>query len=323
MRHINYSRKDVWVRVAGILIVASCLVGPQPVWPRAAATLSAYVQAVNKNLPDDEKQCVSLHDYAYLRTWWENFNKYGSVQDRPRAGRPRKLDYVAAWQAAAIVKAGKVVTHIVKGRTVEHRVHYASIAEAVCENEELANITRRLNMTPEQLLHAMHEADPDLVRRKIFFKHSFTTQELQQRIAFAEACLALHAQPAGLLQNIIFIDEASIVINKYTQSDVYVWCDRHDLSFSDVCPRKLPKEGSVTVRFIVAVSAHPAFADKGGLVYMDFTTGTTNINRRHNKRLDGSQRVGDWTYQVGLLHPPKPAVAMCICGVTAVGVEQQ
>lgn len=311
------------MRVAGIIICASCIVGALPDWPRAANTLAAYVEAVNQSKPEEERQSVSLHDYAYLRTWWDNFFKYGSVQDRPRAGRPRKLNPIEALRASAIVKAGKVVTDKVKGKTVEHIVHYTSIAEAVSENEELRNITQRLGMTPEQLLHAMHEADPDLVRRKIFFKHSFTAQELQQRITFAQTCLALHALPAGLLKNIIFIDEASIVINKYTESDVYVWCDRHDLSFSDVCPRQLPKEGSVTVRFIVAVSAHPAFADKGGVVYVDFTTGTTNISRRHNKRLDGSQRVGDWAYQVGWLPSSKPAVAICIHITTAVGGELQ
>lgn len=321
MRPINYSRKELWVRVAGIIFCARCITATGVDWPQAATTLAAFVEHCNKSLPEDQQQCVSLHDYAYLRVWWQNFQEYGSVQDRHRVGRPRNINYLDALRAATIVKDGHLVSHKVKGKTVEHRVHYTSIAEAVRKNEELANMTRRLGMTPEQLLHAMHEADPDLVHRKIFFKHSFTTQELEQRMAFAKDCLQLHALPGGLLQNIIFIDEASIVIDKYTKSDVYVWCDRHDLSFSDVCPRKLPKEGSVTVRFIVAVTAHPAFADKGGLVYMDFTTGTTNIERKHNKRLDGSEWTGKWVYQVSLLHCPKPVVAICICVITAVGAE--
>jgi hypothetical protein len=118
------------------------------------------------------------------------------------------------------------------------------------------------------LVHDGHAAQlatgtHNLVQRKIFFKHSFTTQELELRVAFAQSCLTRHALPGGLLQNIIFTDEASVVINKYTQSDVYVWCDRHDPSFSDVCPRRLPKEGSVTVRFIVASVPTPPLLTRG------------------------------------------------------------
>lgn len=56
---------------------------------------------------------------------------------------------------------------------------------------------------------------------------------------------------------------------------------------------------------------------------MDFTTGTTNIKRRHNTKLDGSQRVGDWKYRVSLLHCVQPAVAICISVATAVGGQQQ
>ena len=63
----------------------------------------------------------------------------------------------------------------------------------------------------------------------------------------------------------------------------------------------LKKGQTIAVRWICAVTAHPAFADKGGLVYFEFTTGTTEINRRVNKRRDGSQAVGNWKYQVGAL----------------------
>lgn len=106
-----------------------------------------------------------------------------------------------------------------------------------------------------QLLHAMHLADPSLVCKKFVFKLPFTLQKLGRRVTFSQDSLPFLASPALLLQNIIFIDEASIVTDKYTRSDVYVWCDKHDLSCSDVCPRPLPKEGSVTARSIVTASA--------------------------------------------------------------------
>ena len=57
----------------------------------------------------------------------------------------------------------------------------------------------------------------------------------------------------------------------------------------------------VKAHVVAAVSAHPAFASASGLVYMDFTTGTTAIRRRINKRLDGSQTVPDYAYWVSVL----------------------
>lgn len=298
------------MRVAGVLFCALCLVGEQPDWAKAHTALQAYIEARNKSLPEDQQQHIYSHDYNYLRTWWARFRLWGSVHDAARSGRPTIIPDADALKAASLVKEGRWVEKKVKGKTVKHLVHYTSISQAVRVNEELRNMVARLGVSPEQLLHAMHEVDPDLVRRKIFFKHSFTPDELGQRMRFATFCLGMQQVSGHLLSNTIFIDESSIVINKHTKSDVYVWCDKHDLNFSDVCPRKLPKEGSVTVRFIVAVSAHPAFSARGGLVYMDFTTGTTNINRRVNRRYDGSQRVGDWRYQVSRLHLPDSAVAI-------------
>jgi hypothetical protein len=109
----------------------------------------------------------------------------------------------------------------------------------------------------EQLLHAMHDADPSLVRRTLFFKHDFTVQELQQRVEYAKYCLKVDEEWPAFLAHTIYIDESSFRVDKYTESDVWVWCNKHDLNFSDVVPRKLKKGNkSVTVKFIVAVTAH-------------------------------------------------------------------
>ena len=48
-------------------------------------------------------------------------------------------------------------------------------------------------------------------------------------------------------------------------------------------------------------AAHPHYDNLGGLVYVDFTTGTTDIKRRVNKRLDGSIRSPDFKYTVSVL----------------------
>lgn len=316
---IHYSRKAVWVRVAGVILCALLTVNGSPDWNRAHVALKEVIQQRNKQLPEEEQQFIGSHNHEYLRTWWDHFVHSGSVADADRSGRPRKVKDEHAKEAAQIIKDGKEITHVEKGQTVRHRVHYTSIGEAIRESPRLQEICNTYDLDGEQLLHAMHHADPSLVRRKLFFKHAFTPSELKARMDYAALCLRAQQIWGNLLSNTIFIDESSIVIDKLTASDVWVWCDKHDLDFSDVVPRQLPKGGKVTIRFIVAVSAHPAFAHRGGLVYMDFTTGTTDIHRRHNKHRDGSQLDPAWQYSVSWLPLVDSAVAESISVVSAVG----
>lgn len=56
---------------------------------------------------------------------------------------------------------------------------------------------------------------------------------------------------------------------------------------------------------------------------MNFTTGTTDVIRKHNRRVDGPQPIGNWVYQVGLLHSPDQAVAIGICVIITVRGQQQ
>lgn len=165
-------------------------------------------------------------------------------------------------------------------------------------------------------------ADPGLVRRKIFFKHLFTPTQLAARQQFAGDCLRywlFWPKPLGnFLDHIIFIDESSLAVNKFTKSDVFVWCDDADVYFRDVCPRQLRKGPGIVIRFIVAVTAHPAFASTGGLVYVELTSGTTDIQRRTNKLQDGSQTVGNHVYRVSVLPLVDSYVAITVSLITAV-----
>ena len=303
------------MRVAGVIFCAQSYQGVGPDFSLAHHKLKAHLVQMNKLLPEDQQQHLNYHDLNYLRKWWNDFLTKGSVADAPKPGAPTLISREQALKASGIVKEGWLQKETVKGKVVEHRVYYTSIAEAISRNQYLQELVSDLGLEPEQLLQAMHKHDPSLVRRKIFFKHSFTMAELDERV---KDCADLQVKTGLMTTNTIYIDESSIVINKYTESDVYVWCDKHDLNFSDVCHRKLPKEGSVTVRFIVAVSPHPKFADKGGLVYMDFTTGTTDISRRHNKMQDGSQLAGDQIYLVSTLHSVDDAVAITVSNTVAV-----
>jgi hypothetical protein len=68
----------------------------------------------------------------------------------------------------------------------------------------------------------------------------------------------------------------------------------------------------------VAVTAHPAFASTGGLVYVELTSGTTDIQRRTNELQDGSQTVGNHVYRVSVLPLVDSYVAITVSVITAV-----
>lgn len=316
-----YNRKPQAFRIACVIACATVLINGTPDWKVANAEMRQWLKDYNEDKPKAEKVTVS-RGYAYLKTYWRNFNKYGGVGDAPRAPRTCKIPTVDAAQAAFLVKSGQPVTTRIKGKDFTYHSYYTSIQQACEKCPALEKIRVTHNATHAQLLAAMHRADRTLVYRKVFFKHTLTPKEMRERSAFGEDMLKrLEADP-NFCKNTIFIDEASIVINDKTKSDVRAWCDKHDLSFTDVCPIPVHKGEEITVRWICAVSAHEAFAAKGGLVYFEFTTGTTNIHRRVNTKLDGSTRDHSFAYTVSALHQPKAVVAVTVNNIPAVGNQQ-
>lgn len=120
----------------------------------------------------------------------------------------------------------------------------------------------------------------------------------------------------SMLQRLVFLDETSVFSHGNSHDHVHVWAMRDDPGFEDVChvPRyKLNKPNKAHI--IAAVTAHPAFASRNGLLYMDFTIGTTDIHRRHNKRMDGSQASHNFVYLVSVLPGGNITDVMTVIGV--------
>ena len=223
-----------------------------------------------------------------------------TLEDAARSGRPRLLSLEEAQRAAAFVKKGRWVKVKARKGTHHRLVYFTSIQDAVDHTPELQKILEDNQISVAQLRAAMHAADPDLVRRRIAFKRALSKEEKEERVKTAQELIQQYERDSSLLQNMIFIDETSIVLQGGGHEHVAVWCDKHDVDFNDVCPLPIGhKQEPTKVHIIAAVSAHPAFKASNGLVYVDFTTGTSHIHRRHNKRMDGSTRVADYNYQVG------------------------
>ena len=303
------------------MAMIAVLVDGTPNWEAANVEMRQWLANHNEGKPQAQQIKVSKGTW-YLKTYWRNFNKYGGLGDAPRMPRACKIPMTEALKAANLVKAGQPVTTRIRGEDITYHSYYTSIQQACEKCPALEEIRAAHNASHAQLLDAMHKADKSLVYRKIFFKHTLTPSELEERSAFGEDMLSrLEADP-NFYKNIIFIDEASIVISDKTRSDVHAWCDKHDLSFTDVCPIPVHKGEEITVRWICAVSAHEAFEAKGGLVYFEFTTGTTDIHRRTNTKLDGSTRDHSFAYTVSVLHKPKAVVTVTVNNIPAVGRQQ-
>ena len=237
----------------------------------------------------------------FVQRWYDKFlgGNY-TLEDAARSGRPRLLSLKEAQRAADFVKKGRWVKVKARKGTHHRLVYFTSIQDAVDHTPELQKILEDNQISVAQLRAAMHAADPDLVRRRITFKRALSKEEKEERVKTAQELIQQYERDPSFLQNMIFIDETSIVLQGGGHEHVAVWCDKHDVDFNDVCPLPIGhKQEPTKVHIIAAVSAHPAFKASNGLVYVDFTTGTSHIHRRHNRRMDGSTRVPDYSYQVG------------------------
>jgi hypothetical protein len=303
--------KPMWVRWLAVFVCISVGVtaaSSNAKWREAIASFEQQKEQWEKtfeNLP----YCGELERPRRFMSDWFDRVKDGNhtCEDKHRSGRPRLVPPKVAERAAALVKKGRWVEVKTKKGTHHRLVYFTSIQDAVDHIPELQSILADHSITVAQLRAAMHDADPDLVRRRITFKRALSKEEKAERVATAKGLIERHAGDPSLLQNMIFIDETTIVLQGGNHEAVAVWCDKHDVNFNDVCPLPVGHKSEPTkVHIIAAVSAHPAFESTNGLVYVEFTTGTSHIKRRHNKRMDGSTRVTDYNYQVGgvavLLH---------------------
>lgn len=266
-------------------------------WDAANNVMRKWLEKYNKHHPKEDEIKLSKGTW-YLKCYWGEFMRQGSVADLPKDPKHSLIPQVEALKAAQRLKQGDVNTIKVAGEEFTYHCWFTSIEQACKRVPELDAYCVKYKITPAQLLTAMKKADNTLVYRRIFYKHQLTAAQMQERCGFATRMITQLAHEPRLCINTIHIDEAQIVINDKTRSDVHAWCDKHDLSFTDVCPIPLPQGQEIAVKWICAVSAHEAFADKGGLVYLEFTTGTTDIHRRQCTKLDGSQRDFSFSYTV-------------------------
>jgi len=296
---LNHSRgrKAPQVRQAAVIAVARSLINGKPQY---AAAVAEFRRMEGGSMA---AQVVS-HQSQFLQRQWEHFTTFFNLDDNPRPGRPLFISHEDAMAASELLKQGKLFKRHTKGHILEFITYYTTVGEAIRLCPGIKAIVDKYNCSAHQLYAAMKRDDSDLCRRSITFKTPFDDAEMNARKAY---CLreftALGAEAfwwPKLLERRVFIDEMRISFSSMSGKHVKLYMSKHDARMHDVV--RVPVvtgEEDLRVHIIMAVSSHPRYASRNGLVYWEFTTGTDYI-RRH-KNIEGQTIYDAFQYQVGAI----------------------
>jgi hypothetical protein len=290
--------KKKWVRLLAEAAAMSCMSALGAVnYTQAGHVFEVRLGVFNTVYPGEP---VSIGERAsrFVQRWWEHFFTHGNVDDAQRTGRPPKIPDDVAWHAAEILCRGYTVTRNVDGRQIVEQKYYSTLPEAIAANAELRDVLLQFSVKPDQLLHAMRRVAPELERHRVSFRHMLSPTEKAHRSTVAAGLRTWYQNDRNLLDNMVFVDETTILTQGLKREHIEVWVNGSDTNFKDYTSVPGKAGDPVKAHVIAAVSAHPSFQDKHGLVCFDFTTGTSFIKRLKNKRQDGSTPNPHFEYTV-------------------------
>lgn len=253
------------------------------------------------NMFTKEPVTICEHAPKFIQRWFHCFQKHGNVEDAPRAGRPPKVPDDEARVAAEILCRGYSVTINVDGHQVVQQKHYTTLPAAIADNPRLHNMLQQYGVTSEQLLNAIHRVAPEVKQHRVSFRHLLTDDEKAHRWNVAASLRARHLGDSTLLDRMVFADETTILTHGLKREHIEVWVNTSDATFKDYTGVPGKSGDPVKAHVIAAVSAHPAYQAQRGVVYMDFTTGTSDIKRLKNLRRDGSTTTPYYEYTVSVV----------------------
>lgn len=287
------------VRAIAVLCVASTI--QWDTWGIDLVRAAAIFAAVDGGAY--AKQVHENHK-VFLQRWYQKFRTDGTVQDAARSGRPQTISTEDAKEAGRLLMAGIWRTVKVKGgggRTEDRLFYYTTFAAAVRNCPELKKLMEKYQCSDRLMLAAIHRHCPQCVRHTLFSHHEFSEQEKSARMEYGKYMLNLITRNPSILSLIVFCDESTFALHGRSKHSVSVYCNKEALPYNDVCYISDLDCDPIKVHFFLAVTAHHVFQPKGVVMY-EVCSGTTDINRIHNKHRDGSEDVGNWEYQVRRWH---------------------
>lgn len=233
----------------------------------------------------------------FVRDQRRHFKKYHSTRSQYDTRTPPNKKKVAddlAKQCAAALKQGFMkeikVTYKTettgkrggkKGRkktvTVAYRDYYHDIDTACKELPLLRDTVEKCQVEPAKLLSYMQAVDSDLViRTRDIKKWLNPDQEEARRKAAVSHLKVSQEQGDSELESTVFVDEFGVWM-ELGKGPTKVYCDRHDPHVHDVVPLIGLRPGKkIKIHILAAVNYHL------GAFFMEFTTGTTDIQRLHH-----------------------------------------
>jgi hypothetical protein len=172
---------------------------------------------------------------------------------------------------------------------VEHH-YYTTLKGAMEKCPQLKNIYDKYDaecddVTPQQFMEALYKWDPMLKVRRIHINYALSDDLTGDRFHWAVVLYARAEREADFLQRLFFVDECGIILDHELRKGTHVYCDAHDKAYRFVIPfRKLNPNKQIKVKIMGAVNMLT------GPVFLEFTTGTTAVQRLHNKNPDGTER---------------------------------
>lgn len=259
----------------------------------AHADLTLAVQIYNNSVPQEDKETVA-NVRAFIRNNGEKFQDIGSVANRPHPPRGNKVPDDVAMECSKAFKKGYSApqSNITEGGQQQNIHHwYTSIEQACVKDPYLAYVCDHYHVSPKNLLRRMYEVDPNLTRRRLDIKMELTAEQKAARKSVAYDLYQLWLHTENFLQSIFWIDEVTIwFCPHYKHHSIKVYCDAHDTEVDHVIHSPLFKT-SVKKNEKIVVRALCAVNMLLGPFFLEFTTGTTAIQRRHIQPSDKVYKV--------------------------------
>ena len=259
----------------------------------AHADLTLAVQIYNNSVPKEDKETVA-NVRAFISNNGEKFQETGSVANRPHPPRGNKVPDDVAMECSKAFKKGYSApqSNITEGGQQQNIHHwYTSIDQACVKDPYLAYVCDHYHVSPKNLLRRMYEVDPNLTRRRLDIKMELTAEQKAARKSVAYDLYQLWLHTENFLQSIFWIDEVTIwFCPHYKHHSIKVYCDAHDTEVDHVIHSPLFKT-SVKKNEKIVVRALCAVNMLLGPFFLEFTTGTTAIQRRHIEPSDKVYKV--------------------------------
>lgn len=242
---------------------------------------------------------VPRHPSRFLQTWVKRYDTSHLYINRPGRGRTTPCSDLLVDTAAEYFKAGTWTYPPHKPKGEWHG--YETMKEAVLDSPDIRRVLAKTGATQRTLWAHIIKRHPEIRQYARDYKAAYTAKHKAQRLEEGGKWLE-RAAAAGAAwgSQLVFFDEGCIQLVHATHRRRYEYAAQGDPRVRTVLHLPLPKGATgFEVHFFVAVHAVV------GPLFIEFTTGTTDLLRRHRKEFPdpagGFKVRGVFIYYISIL----------------------